>query len=121
MCVTQDYEPTAGGTPRVGSTLAVARMALPSNRVNENTKGRVLMLIHAWKDQLWTIGGEVRPLRPRLIDGSLDEGDDTDEEWSGEEIEAAAEAWSESTSDEGIHKELSPGGACQRGTDESDH
>ncbi|KAF9783951.1 hypothetical protein BJ322DRAFT_1109804 [Thelephora terrestris] len=108
VCVTQDYDPTASGKTRIGSALAVARMALPSHRVNKDTKGRVLTLLHAWKDQLWTIGGELRPPRPRLLDGGPNGEDDTHNEWSGEEIEAAAGTRSESTRDGITPKALSP-------------
>jgi len=45
-------------------------------------------LLHAWKDQLWKIGGEGSPPRPRVLRGSLDKGDD-DEEWTDEDVEAA--------------------------------
>jgi hypothetical protein len=64
-------------------------MTLPSDLVEGGTKGKALTLLHAWKDQLWEMGGAEKPPRPRLLQGSLN-GEDTDEEWTDEEVEAAA-------------------------------
>ena len=72
VCIIQDYEPTASGTPRIGPALAVGRMTLPSRVVEGGTKGKALTLLHAWKDKLWEIGGGERPPRPRLLRGSPD-------------------------------------------------
>jgi hypothetical protein len=89
VCITQAYEPTTNGTPRIGPALAVGLMTLPSDLVEGGTKGKALTLLHAWKDQLWEMGGAEKPPRPRLLRGSLN-GEDTDEEWTDEEVEAAA-------------------------------
>ena len=67
VCITHDYESTSKGTPRVGPALVVGRMALPSDLVKRGAKGKALMLLHAWKDELWKMGGEKRPPRPRLL------------------------------------------------------
>ena len=78
VCIAHDYESTPKGTPRVGPPLAVGYMTLPSVSVKRGTKGKVLMLLHAWKDELWKMGGEGTPPRPRLLQGSpnREEGDD---------------------------------------------
>jgi len=78
VCIAHDYEPTPSGTPRVGPPLAVGRMTLSSTLVKKCKKGKVLTLIHAWKDVLWKIGGEGSPPRPRLLQGSPngEEGND---------------------------------------------
>jgi len=61
------------------------------------------------------MGGEERPPRPRLLRGSLNEADDTDEEFTDEESEAAAETQSEIIENGDAPKELSQEGACSRG------
>lgn len=71
VCIARDYEPTPEGTHRVGPPLAVGRMTLPSVSVKRSTKGKFLTLLHAWKDELWKMGGEERPPRPRLLQGNL--------------------------------------------------
>jgi len=66
-------------------------MILPSDLVEGGTKGKAMDLLHAWKDQLWQIGGEESPPRPRLVHGSLNgEDDDSDEEGADEDVGAAA-------------------------------
>ena len=110
VCITQDYAPTANGIPRIGPALAVGRMELPSHLVEGGTKGKALTLLHAWKDQLWTMGGQEKPPRARLLNGEPNEEEDTDEEWTGEEIEAVAETQPENVDDSGTPKELSPEG-----------
>ncbi|KAF9649472.1 hypothetical protein BDM02DRAFT_3230271 [Thelephora ganbajun] len=107
VCITQDYAPTASGKLRVGSALAVGRMALPSHLVEGGTKGKALTLLHAWKDELWVMGGEERPPRPQLLEDNLDGEDDTVEEWSSEEVEAAAETQLEIIGDGDTPKGLS--------------
>lgn len=99
------------GRSRVGPALAVGRMLFPSHVIEGGKKGKVLTLLHAWKDQLWVMGGEERPPRPRLLNASPDEEDDGEEEWESEEFEADAESQSESSSDGGTPKSLSPEGA----------
>ena len=91
VCITQEYEPTRGGTARVGPALAVGRMVIPSDLVEGGTKGKALTLLHAWKDQLWEMGGEEKPPRPQLLRGSPGEEDDTDGEQTGKESEGDAE------------------------------
>ena len=98
------------GTPRVGSALAVGRMALPSDLVEGGTKGKALTLLHAWKDQLWQMGGGERPPRPRLPQDGPNE-DDTEGEWTSEESEAAAETQSKVVENGDPPKELSQEGA----------
>ena len=107
VCITQDYEPTANGTPRVGPALAVGRMDLPSDLVEGGTKGKALTLLHAWKDRLWEIGGEERPPRPRLLQDSPNDEDDTDEEWTDERAHAAAEAQHQTPGNGDTPRELS--------------
>lgn len=80
-------------------------MVLPSDLVEGGTKGKALTLLHAWKDQLWEMGGEERPPRPRLLRGGLDEADDSGEERTGEESEGDAETQSSIVEDS--PKELS--------------
>jgi len=106
VCITQDYEHTAGGTPRVSPALAVARMALPSHMVEGGTRGRALTLLHAWKDQLWVIGGKANP--PGLLDGSSNGEDINDKEWTDKKAEAATSTQAKGTSNEVTPKGLSP-------------
>ena len=112
VCIIQDYGPTANGTPRVGPALAVGRMALPSDLVEGGTKGKALTLLHAWKDQLWEMGGGERPPRPRLLHGSLNKEEDTDEERIDGEVEAVAETQPTAFGNEDTPKELTGEGAC---------
>ena len=91
--------------------MAVGRMLLPSHAVEGGKKGKAVTLLHAWKDQLWVMGGEGRPPRPRLLIAGPDEEEDVDEVWESEEIEADAESQPESSSDRDTPKELSPEGA----------
>lgn len=84
-------------------------MALPSHLVEGGTKGKALTLLHAWKDQLWIIGGEERPPRPRLFDGTANGEDDSDE-WASDEVEAVAELQPENSGSEDTQRELSPEG-----------
>ena len=85
-------------------------MDLPSHLVEGGTKGKALTLLHAWKDQLWVTGGEERPPRPRLLDGTAN-GEDDNEGWASEEIEEVAEFQPENSGCEDIQRELSPEGA----------
>ena len=97
-------------------------MILPSHLVEGGTKGKGLTLLHAWKDQLWVMGGEEIPPRARLVEISSDEEDDTDEEWEGEEAEAAAETQSDSSGDGDASRQLSPEGMYPKGyTSEISH
>jgi len=89
-------------------------MDLPSDLVEGGTKGKALTLLHAWKDQLWEMGGEEKPLGPRLLQGGMDEEDNTDDE-----SEAAAEVQSKIVENKGVPKELSQEGAYPRGVYES--
>lgn len=82
-------------------------MTLPSDLVEGGTKGKALTLLHAWKDQLWEMGGEERPPRPRLLRGGSGGEGDTDEEWVGEESETAVGTQSEIFKNENTPRELS--------------
>jgi hypothetical protein len=115
VCITQSYERRTNGTPLIGSALAVGRMAIPSDLVEGGTKGKAIILLHAWKDQLWEMGGEERPPRPRFLRGSLNEADDTDEEWTGEESGATAEMQLEIIENGDTPKELSQEGMFRAG------
>lgn len=110
VCIAHEYEPTASGKSRVGPALAVARMIYPSEAVKMGKKGKALTLLHAWKDQLWVKGGEVRPPRPQILKAGTNEVDDVDEEWTDEDDESDGGMWSEGSS-QGGPKELSPEGA----------
>ena len=90
-------------------------MDLPSDLVEGGTKGKALTLLHAWKDQLWEMGGEEKPPGPRLLQGGMGEEDDTDEEGTDDESEAAAEVQSKIVENKGVPKELSQEGAYPRG------
>ena len=85
-------------------------MALPSHLVEGGTKGKALTLLHAWKDQLWIMGGEEKPPRPRLLDGTANGEDDSDE-WASEEVEEVAEFQPENSGHEDAQRELSSEGA----------
>jgi translation initiation factor 2D len=86
-------------------------MVLPSHLIEGGTKGKALTLLHAWKDQLWAMGGEEHPPGPRLLGASQDEEDDADEERASDEVDAAAEMQSESSGKGDTPKKLSPEGA----------
>jgi len=88
VCITQEYEPTKGGTARVGPALAVGRMVISSDLVEGGKKGKALTLLHAWKDQLWEMGGGEKPPRPQLLQGNLNKVDDAYGERIGERSEA---------------------------------
>lgn len=90
-------------------------MDLPSDLVEGGTKGKALTLLHAWKDQLWEMGGEEKPPGPRLLQGGMGEEADTDEEGTDDESEAAAEVQSKIVENKGVPKELSQEGAYPRG------
>lgn len=94
-------------------------MDLPSDLVEGGTKGKALTLLHAWKDQLWEMGGEEKPPGPRLLQGGMGEEGDTDEEGTDDESEAAAEVQSKIVENKGVPKELSQEGAYPRGGCES--
>jgi hypothetical protein len=71
VCIVRGNKPTANGTPPVGPALAVGRMAVTSRLAKGGTKGKALTLLHASKDRLWEMGGETKPPRPRLPQGTL--------------------------------------------------
>lgn len=119
VCVTQDYEPTADGTPRIGPALAVGRMTLPSHLVEGGAKGKVLTLLHAWKDQLWEMGGVEKSPRPRLFQGSPSGEEDTDEESADEETEGTTGIRPKISGDSDTPKELSREGVHSRGMNKS--
>ena len=110
VSINQEYGPTGRGTSRVGPPLAVARMVLPSHLVEGGTKGKALTLLHAWKDRLWVMGGEEKPPRPRLLNASPDEEDDS-EGPASDGVEVAARIPSGNSSKGGTLKKLSPEGA----------
>ena len=122
VCVTRDCEPTANGIPRVGPALAVGRMILPSALVEGGTKGRAMNLLHAWKDQLWQIGGEEAPPRPRLLYGSLNgEEDGSDDDWTDGGVEAVVTMQLETLKNEDTPKEFSQEGAYSKRMNGSRH
>ena len=49
--------------------LAVGRMATDSNKVNQSvTKGKAVIILHTWKDHLWSIGSRGEP--PEVVSAS---------------------------------------------------
>jgi len=102
VCIARDYEPISEGTYRVGPPLAVGRMTLPSASAKRGTKSKVLTLLHAWKDELWKMGGEGRPPRPRVFQGSPNT-----EEVNDEAAEAAPVRQRNGTRDKRTRKEYS--------------
>ena len=45
-----------------GPPLAVGRMATDSDKVNQSvTKGKAVIILHTWKDHLWSIGSKGGP------------------------------------------------------------
>ena len=89
-------------------------MALPSDLVAGGTKGRTLTLLHAWKDQLWEMGGGESPPGPRLLHGSLNKEEETDEKWINEEVEAAVAMQPMAVGNEDTPKELTREGTYSR-------
>lgn len=52
-----------------GPPLAVGRMATDSNNVNQSvTKGKAVIILHTWKDHLWSIGSKGEP--PEAVSAS---------------------------------------------------
>jgi translation initiation factor 2D len=52
-----------------GPPLAVGRMAIDSNKVNQSvTKGKAVIVLHTWKDHLWSIGSKGEP--PEAVSAS---------------------------------------------------
>ena len=96
-------------------------MTVPSDLIEEGTKGKVLTLLHAWKDQLREMGGEQRLHRPRLLQGNPNEEDNTGGEWTDEESKAVAETRSEIVQSGDTPKELSREGAYSRGVHKRCH
>lgn len=84
-------------------------------------KGKALTLLHAWKDNLWEMGGEERPPRPRLLRDGLNGEEDADEEKSDEEVETAVKTPSETFGNGDTPKELSREGVYFGRVDESCH
>jgi len=79
-------------------------------------------LLHAWKDQLWQIGGEEAPPRPRLLHGSLNGGgDDSDEDCANEGVEAVATMQQEALRNGETSKKLSQEGAYSKRVNGSRH
>lgn len=77
------------------------------------------MLLHAWKDRLWAIGGEERPPKPRFLHGGRNGEEDTDEEQTDEEVKAAAVMRPETFRDGDHPRELSREGAYSRRINET--
>ena len=67
------------------------------------------------------MGGEERPPGPRLLRGDLNEADDTDEEWTAEESEAATETQSKIVESGDTTKGLSQEGVYSGGMHGSCH
>lgn len=66
-------------------------MNFPSDLVKGGTRGRALTLLHAWKDQLWEIGGKAEPPRPRSLRERPNRKDNSDEKLTEEKAEVAME------------------------------
>lgn len=114
VCIAHDYEPIREGTRRVGPPLAVGRMTLPSVSVKRGTKGKFLTLLHAWKDELWKMGGEGAPPRPRILQGSPNMEEDNDEV-----VEAAPVTPRQKARGGGAQKKKLRQGSCSRWTSET--
>ena len=79
-------------------------------------------VLHAWKDHMWKIGGEVSSPGPRVlccgmnaeVDDDDGDGGDDDGEWIDEEVEAAAVVQLETLTNEDTQKVLSQEGAYLR-------
>ena len=95
--------------PRVGPALVVGRMALSSDLVKRGGKGKALVLLHAWKDELWKMGGEGRPPRPQLLQGSPN-----GEEYIDNSVEVAAVLQQRTSGNGGTPKEPSQQGGYLR-------
>jgi len=60
-----------------GPPLAVGRMAIDSDKVNQSiTKGKAVIVLHTWKDHLWTIGSKGEP--PEVVSASAVGDQDAD-------------------------------------------
>ena len=59
-----------------GPPLAVGRMAVDSDKIDHGvTKGKAVIVLHTWKDYLWTIGSKCEP--PEAVLVSPPGGEDT--------------------------------------------
>ncbi|KZT39203.1 hypothetical protein SISSUDRAFT_1070619 [Sistotremastrum suecicum HHB10207 ss-3] len=57
-----DTSPSSSSSvPRLSYPLAVGTMAIPSSSLKDDTKGKVVHLLHAYGDHLWSMGGKTEP------------------------------------------------------------
>ena len=89
----------------------------PSDLVDGGTKGKALNLLHAWKDQLWQIGGEQSPPTPRLLHCNP-KGEEEKEKRTDEDVEVAAVMQSRTLKSGGTLKGFSREGVYFRPTNE---
>ncbi|KIK64969.1 hypothetical protein GYMLUDRAFT_56467 [Collybiopsis luxurians FD-317 M1] len=91
------------GTPVISPPLAVGRMAVSSDRLDQE-KGKAVLVLHAWKDHLWELGskGEVPPSVPLELEVG-------DQEEPKPEVEAEAEGEGENQGQgQGVEGKESP-------------
>uniref|UniRef100_D8QDE9 SUI1 domain-containing protein n=1 Tax=Schizophyllum commune (strain H4-8 / FGSC 9210) TaxID=578458 RepID=D8QDE9_SCHCM len=50
-----------GASPKVSPPLAVGHMALSSDELKEDHKGKAVLITHTWKDHLWEMGPKTEP------------------------------------------------------------
>ncbi|KAK0466225.1 eukaryotic translation initiation factor SUI1 family protein [Desarmillaria tabescens] len=74
------------GVPTMSAPLAVGRMAVSSDQLNEGgkEKGKAALVIHTWKDHLWDMGSKGEPAEPIPIGMSNADVPEEDEEQSPE-------------------------------------
>jgi len=59
-----------------GPPLAVGRMAVDADQIDRGvTKGKAVVVLHTWKDHLWSIGSKGEPLEAMPVSVAAGEGE----------------------------------------------
>ncbi|KAL1683185.1 hypothetical protein EV122DRAFT_258652 [Schizophyllum commune] len=92
-----------GAPPKVSPPLAVGHMALSSDELKEDHKGKAVLITHTWKDHLWEMGPKTEPpedtpLTAPTADGQADA--DSDDEAEGQSPAEASQPPADSQADE---------------------
>ncbi|KAL1684705.1 hypothetical protein GGG16DRAFT_67781 [Schizophyllum commune] len=75
-----------GASPKVSPPLAVGHMALSSDELKEDHKGKAVLITHTWKDHLWEMGPKTEPPEDILLTAPTADGQadaDSDDEAGG--------------------------------------
>lgn len=69
-----DNPSSSSSVPRLSYPLAVGTMAIPSSSLKDDTKGKVVHLLHAYGDHLWSMGGKTEPPADGVLFQHTDHG-----------------------------------------------